>query len=73
MPSQVYAITRMSPEATRLGARCTMGGRTGRCHRRPRWTLQWRSHHLRRPIIILRDACEKHAREFARRHRLQDV
>jgi WD40 repeat protein len=57
----------------RLRPRCTMGGRTGRCPKRPRWTLRWCSHRHGRPIVMFRDACERHAREFAKRHGLQDV
>ena len=73
MPRPVYAITRISLAATHLSPRCTMGGRTGRCPRCPRWTLRWRSHRQGRPIIIFRHACARHAREFARRHGLPDV
>ena len=73
MRSQVYTITPMSPEAKRLNPRCTMGGRAGRCPKRPRMTLRWSSHRQGRPIIMFRYACGRHAREFARRHGLEDV
>jgi hypothetical protein len=31
------------------------------------------THRHGRPIVIVRDACTRHAREFAKRHGLQDV
>src|SRR6266540_6766189 len=66
----MYTIAPVTPEARRLSHGCTMGGRTGRCRRRPEYTLSWPSRRGSRAIAIFRAACTGHARQFATCHQL---